>query len=242
MLKGYVDEVFVSVQGEGPLVGTPMVFIRLAGCSQACDHCDTPHARTQLSQFTFYGFTTEIIANPIAAGDLSVRALPLLKNLPFLAITGGEPLEQPGFLSLLLTRLVESGKKVLLETNGFHIRELTEILPRVNVVAVDIKLPSFSGRPYDGEAVAAFLRKASEKTCYAKAVVGPDTPEEEVAAAARLIADVKRDMPFVIQPRFDNGFPTPAEVQRLVEIAIRLNTTLSDIRVIPQTHRLLGLR
>jgi 7-carboxy-7-deazaguanine synthase len=242
MLKGYIDEVFVSVQGEGPLVGTPMLFIRLAGCSQACDHCDTLHARTQVSQFTFYGFATEVIPNPIAAGDLSVRAFPLLKNLPFLAITGGEPLEQPGFLSLLLTRLVESGKRVLLETNGFHLQELSEILPRLSVVAVDIKLPSFSGHAYDAGAVAAFLRKASGITCYAKVVVGPDTPEEEVADAARIVADVKRDLPFIIQPRFDEGLPPPAEAQRLVEIAIRLNTTLSDIRVIPQTHRLLGLR
>ncbi len=188
MLKGYIDEVFVSIQGEGPLVGTPMLFIRFGGCEAACEHCDTPRARAQMSQFTVHSKPPEDFVNPVKVADLATKVAPILKNLPVLAITGGEPLEQTGFLSLLLTRLSETGKRVLLESRGYHHHELTEVLPRVDIVAVDIKLPSFSGQPLPVEETKAFLEKATQKTCYVKVVVGPDTADEEVFEAGRLVA------------------------------------------------------
>lgn len=41
-----VDEVYVSVQGEGPRVGLPTVFARFGGCNLRCPGwpCDTQHA------------------------------------------------------------------------------------------------------------------------------------------------------------------------------------------------------
>lgn len=38
------EGVFRTVQGEGALMGLPMVFIRLAGCSIGCPGCDTDYA------------------------------------------------------------------------------------------------------------------------------------------------------------------------------------------------------
>ena len=32
-------EVFTSIQGEGPKVGTPSIFIRTIGCSLSCSFC-----------------------------------------------------------------------------------------------------------------------------------------------------------------------------------------------------------
>lgn len=242
MLKGYIDEIFVSVQGEGPLVGTPMLFIRFGGCRAACEHCDTPRARTQMSQFPIHGPNARVVANPVKVVDLTAHAAPLLRGLPFLAITGGEPLEQPGFLSLLLTRLSETGKRVLLETRGCHHRELAEVIPRVDVVAVDVKLPSFSGRPLPVAATRDFLKIANQKMCYVKAVVGPDTGEGEVMEAARLVADVGGEIPFIIQPRNDEKLPPPGEAERLLVLTAQLTTLLADVRLIPQVHRILGLR
>ena len=39
-----VSEIFYSLQGEGMLVGTPSVFVRLAGCPFRCRWCDTAYA------------------------------------------------------------------------------------------------------------------------------------------------------------------------------------------------------
>ena len=242
MLRGYVDEVFVSIQGEGPLVGTPMLFVRLGGCAAACEHCDTPRARTQLSQFTVHGAIPEVLPNPIKVAALTARTLPLLKPLPFLALTGGEPLEQPGFLSLLLTRLSEAGSRVLLETNGNYPRELAEVLPRTDVVAVDIKLPSFSGRPLNVDLTRQFLSVAASKSCYVKVVVGTDTGDEEIMTAARLVATVDANIPFILQPRWDGGPPPLEYTGRLLDQAVRIFPLLNDVRVVPQLQRVLGVR
>lgn len=40
-----VTEIFKSIEGEGKRVGTPCVFIRLAGCNLRCSYCDTTYSQ-----------------------------------------------------------------------------------------------------------------------------------------------------------------------------------------------------
>lgn len=85
-----VSEIYLSVQGEGPHVGTPTVFVRFAGCNLRCPGwpCDTPHAIDPSKYRQEWKFLSPeevaITIRDIAAGA-RVRV----------CFTGGEPLLQP---------------------------------------------------------------------------------------------------------------------------------------------------
>ncbi len=94
-------EIFYSLQGEGARIGTPAVFLRLAGCNLACQWCDTKHS---------WGQGLEM---PVA--DVAARILAC--GCPNLVITGGEPLLQQQELSALLA-LLPPGMFTEVESNG----------------------------------------------------------------------------------------------------------------------------
>lgn len=96
-----VSEVFFSIQGEGTRAGLPCGFVRLAGCDLQCRYCDTLYARTGGQDRAI----DQIIAELDSFGCNLVQ------------ITGGEPLLQSK-VHLLMARLCEAGRCVLLETNG----------------------------------------------------------------------------------------------------------------------------
>jgi 7-carboxy-7-deazaguanine synthase len=92
-----VAEIFHSIQGEGPAMGRPATFVRLAGCNLRCGGCDTSHD-------TWWEVSPESILGEIA-GERAV-------------ITGGEPTLQMEDLSRLIDLLHKEGKEVHMETNG----------------------------------------------------------------------------------------------------------------------------
>lgn len=103
-----VQKIFKTIQGEGPFVGMPAVFIRLGGCNLACDFCDTEFEN-------FNSWSIEKIINEVII--LNNNKLPSL-----VVITGGEPLRQP--ITLLCEKLIELKFTVQIETNGTIYRPL----------------------------------------------------------------------------------------------------------------------
>ena len=100
-----INEVFYSIQGEGPLIGRPAVFIRFSGCNLSCPFCDTKHETgedyTIQEVYTLVGLATK--------GTQGAKA-------PLLILTGGEPFNQP--VGALLASLLSRGFTVQVETNG----------------------------------------------------------------------------------------------------------------------------
>ena len=119
-----VFDIFRSIQGETTRAGVPMDFVRLAGCDLACSYCDTPAARR-----------ADAGRNMTVADVLGALPSP---PLPWLMITGGEPLLQVEELNRLIASLIESGRKVVVETSGAH---PTEMLDDRAVRILDVKTP-----------------------------------------------------------------------------------------------------
>lgn len=97
-----------TIQGEGPLAGTPAVFLRLAGCNLACPSCDTDYT-TGRKEMPF----DDILNDIDKAWDLSVY--PSSRRL--IVITGGEPFRQEELINFLA--YIRYGRYVVqIETNG----------------------------------------------------------------------------------------------------------------------------
>ena len=117
-----INEIFHSIQGESTYAGRPCVFVRLTACDLRCTWCDTPYAFVEGRKMT----VDEVVAE-VARFDC-----------PLVEITGGEPLLQDDVYPLM-TRLLDEGRTVLLETGG-HV-SIARVPPRV-VKIVDVKCPA----------------------------------------------------------------------------------------------------
>lgn len=98
----WVQEVFYTLQGEGPFSGTPAVFVRLGGCNLRCYWCDTDF-ESSLWQPSLTELMERIQQERALACNLVV-------------ITGGEPFRQN--IEPLTRRLLDLEFRVQIETNG----------------------------------------------------------------------------------------------------------------------------
>jgi len=249
---GDLVEVFSGIQGEGLHVGERHIFLRLAGCNLGCAYCDQLEARTTprraLIERTPGRRDFLRVPNPIPV-DLAAEAVLRLARRPglhrCLAVTGGEPLLQAQFLKTLLQAIKVVGLRILLETNGTRPDALGALLPYLDVISMDFKLRSSTGRPAPLMAHRRFLRAAARCfNLYVKAVVSSRTTQAEVARMCRIVREVAGDVPLVLQPvtpvrRGRPRRPDAGQLLLLQEAALRF---LTDVRVIPQAHRLMGQR
>jgi len=99
-----IIEIFSSLQGEGPFMGRPALFIRLAGCLKPfCSWCDSRHALGR--------------GKAVASAELLAELAPHPKSL--VVITGGEPFRQwQTGLKEFAAQLVATGMTIQYETSG----------------------------------------------------------------------------------------------------------------------------
>lgn len=241
MLKLPVTEIFSSIQGEGPYVGVRQIFLRLPNCNLSCPYCDTPTAMSEYMRIeTNPGSGAfEKRENPIPLGSL----LELLESYDFsihhsLSITGGEPLLWSKELGSLLPLLKEKDIKIYLETNGTLPEQLLQILPWVDIISMDIKLP-FANQTF-WNVHESFLRYSLRKEVFVKIVVNEDTSTDQLQNVRDLISRVNPTIETVLQPvTSTRGIITP-KPEQLIQWQSFLLRELSKVRVIPQTHVLMG--
>ncbi len=111
-------EIFASLQGEGPSIGRPSVFVRLSRCNLACVWCDTAYTWRFTGDNRPHrdGMDFARAANQVTLDEDAVAARIAALGGNRLVITGGEPLLQAPALARMLALLPPL--HVEIETNG----------------------------------------------------------------------------------------------------------------------------
>lgn len=241
--SGYLSEIFVSFQGEGVHAGRRQLFVRLAGCNLRCRYCDTPASLERTGGWRLHsrdGVVEE--PNPVSVESVRSGVRELLDSEPSVdgvALTGGEPLLQAEFLALLLSDGALPRPR-LLETNGMLPDRLEIVLPGVDVVSMDMKIPSNSGESEFWAAHARFLTLARGRV-YVKILVDSQTALVEIERAALLVRDTAPETPVFLQPITTPSGVVALSPQVLVCAFNAVHRHLEDVRVFPQTHKMLGV-
>lgn len=140
-----IREIFRSIQGESSSSGWPCTFVRTVGCDIRCVWCDEP--------LSFAGgewlSLDEVVAR-VAAFDTRLVEL-----------TGGEPLLHRA-VPKLITRLLDRGHDVLIETGGH--RDISVLDPRCRAI-VDVKAPGSGMLGHNDLANLERLRPHDELKC-----------------------------------------------------------------------------
>lgn len=137
-----INEIFYSIQGEGPNAGTPAIFIRFQGCQLRCPWCDTGKALDPDDPHK----------------DMSVNEIiAAIEHLPcrHIVITGGDPSFQMEGLDTLTAALTKQGYSLEIETSAIK-PVPQEICRRFSQINVGLKLPGatqeFKGNYYSNAA------------------------------------------------------------------------------------------
>lgn len=222
-----VVEIFPTLQGEGPFVGQPAVFVRLGGCNLACDFCDTEFEA--FSAMTLDEIIASIMRHARACPEHPVKAMDprhkaeddgsrYLRDL--VVITGGEPLRQN--IAPLCEALLAKGLRVQIETNGTLWRELPAA---VNVVCSP-KVTDGKYHPLRPDLLARvnalkFIVRADEGEYHAVGEVG----------------QAGTSIPVYVQPMDEYD---PARNAKNMAHALKLAQT-HGYRLSLQTHKVLGI-
>jgi len=240
-----IQEIFSSIQGEGLYLGVRQVFVRFQGCQLHCSYCDTPYARRITGEPCGIEHTPgkgdfTLAKNPLRVEELAgyIRRLwsPSTKHV---SLTGGEPLIYAEYIKELSENIEYP---LYLETNsGFP--EKARILSRaISIGACDIKLPEHESTDHyeellknELETIGIFYEAGVET--FVKIVILPETTRESLGLGIEGIAGISPDTPLVLQPAFQKKIPG----DKLLDLMDLACEKLRNVRVIPQTHKLVGM-
>jgi organic radical activating enzyme len=232
-----VSEVFCSVQGEGPYVGSRQAFVRFTGCNLKCSYCDTPVESSNSCRFEELpgSGVFKLVENPLSAEDIGMM-VSSYRHIHSVSLTGGEPLMHADLISRL-----NITSPLYLESNMTLPHMAKKIRDKLSYVAGDVKLLPLSSiddvdQHFD-RTIECFrtLKTTKDRECFCKVVVTKDTDADDVEGMIGAIAGYVSCV--VLQPVSQKELlPAPGYLIGLQE---RLLDQV-DTKIIPQTHRMWG--
>lgn len=226
-----LSEIYTSIQGEGPNVGKPTVFVRFGGCNLRCPGwgegvlpdgttvrgCDTIFAVYPQFRMEWEKVTPEQVLERISQYPEHV------------CITGGEPLLQPDKeMTEVVIGLLDNNHTIDLFTNGSMILPSWGRYDRVTAV-MDYKMPS-SGE-YGSFNEDNWLR-LQEKDAV-KMVINPDREDDIQALQDVLKKHRLFDGRFYVGPVWGTDASKVAEIAEGENIELNIQThkyIFGDIR------------
>lgn len=250
-LSAFVSEIFSSAQGEGINIGRRQLFIRFCECHRRCLYCDTNVERTEFLRVELEPGGDKFLDEPNPVPLKRLLELIVQSNRPECAhddlfITGGEPLLYADFLAKLLPEVRKMiALPVHLETSSDMPEAFVQVAPWIDHVLMDIKLPSVTGEAGTWTEHLGFLKQIIRFGAGAtiKLVVNADTEQDDLKRAVAIIREAGSVFPVILQPMtatLQSGrVPTAKQVlDWQSQMAVALGQT---VRIIPQTHKIMGL-
>lgn len=227
-----IKEIFLSIQGEGTYIGYRQLFIRFCGCNLNCDYCDTDFSVKDCNiEFEPGSGVFKKLRNPIEDKDL-IEIIKKFRDYHSISLTGGEPLLAYKFLQSFLPKLKS---KIYLETNGTLPENLEKVINLVDIISMDIKIPSSTGMKSFFKEHYDFIEVAlrAKKEIFAKAVVTEKISRTEI----EYMSQVAKKIPLIIQPVTTDDTSLILSKKKLFQISEKIPSA----RIIPQTHNFLNI-
>jgi 7-carboxy-7-deazaguanine synthase len=233
-----LSEIFTSIEGEGILIGTKTMFIRMAGCHLGCIWCDTGYALALNSGKAYtLDHVKDMISNELQPNTYKVN------------FTGGEPLLQHDAVANLAKFIKDKGLKTYLESSCFDSHRFEKVLPFIDICKIEFKMSDSNAVDSDhhtrlliNERKCLDMSIECSKTTYIKVVV---TASSSIGEFRKLLQDVftrieTRDLAgFIIQPSSVMEEPS---LEKLLNFYDATYPIYQNVRIIPQLHKLMGVR
>jgi 7-carboxy-7-deazaguanine synthase len=233
-----LSEIFTSIEGEGILFGTKTMFVRLAGCPLKCHWCDTPYALPLDSgSDCSVEEAKDIISKNLHANTFKVN------------FTGGEPLVQHEAVIELAKFVRHKGPKTYLESACYDAARFAKVLPHIDFAKVEFKLRD--SKVVDEKHYGSLLRSeldcfklaiSSGKTTFIKVVVTNSSSLKEFRELVRQVFRLAKPTEiagFIIQPSHRVDEPTLDVLFGFYDAVYPL---YDQVRVVPQLHKIIGVR
>lgn len=242
--KAKIREMFESIQGEGPCIGSKQIFVRFCACNLRCYYCDTDYMPKDINdKSSYFEFSPKELAQYLSETfDLD--------TIHSISLTGGEPLIWSNFLSKFMPLL---NVKYYLETNATISENIEQVLQYTDIIAADIKLPSCSGiidsfekhdKFFDAvrkSRVSCAIEKefnCDNKNIFAKIVFDENITKEEIEKSVALAK--KYDFEIVLQPRMLDDKMTVSS-KFLMSVFENFVKLYKNTRLIPQVHKFINV-